>query len=346
MGLVLDILNDVRKQIAAAEKVLKEAQDRRNLTAKSARDIEGSLRSFRSGSVAHGTVNRPVTDADGGIVLDRRNTKYEKLGPDGEGEGPEDVVNELCDLVRPKVQEKYPKAEVEPSRRGLFVKFNEPLNDEEDPTVDHIVTLTRKDADGLWIPDMDKDRWTPSDPEKHTDLFTSGSPELKAIRARVTRLGKAWNKQWDEDDRALSSFNIEALVWEFIDDDSVPLDRALADWFAYARDEIEKADTRDPAGVSDPIDLPKSRDLAVKRLGSAADRLAHALDNEDDEDVVRDDLSGVFRKYVDPPKESKSALADALRKNEGVGATKVGLALGGGTAMKKTPSYGGGDWDG
>lgn len=84
----------------------------------------------------------------------------------------------------------------------------------------------------------------------------------------------------------------------------------------------------------------------MKRLGSAADKLSHALANEGDEDTVRDDLSGVFWKYVDPPKESKSAFADALRKNEGIGATKVGLSLGGGTAMKRTPSYGGGGKDG
>src|SRR3954453_21728141 len=106
---------------------------------------------------------------------------------------------------------------------------------------------------------MDNDRWTPSHPEKHTELFTEGTPERRALRARVTRLSKAWNKQWDEDHRALSSFNIETLVWEFIDDGSVPLDQALADWFAYARDEIEKADTKDPAEVSDPIRLLKSR---------------------------------------------------------------------------------------
>lgn len=346
MGVVLDILNDVRNQIAADEKVLKEAQDRRNLTADSAMEIEGSLRSFRSGSVAHGTVNKPVTDADGGVVLDRRNEKYTNLGPDGQGEGPEEVVDELCDLVRPKVREKYPNADVEHSRRGIYVEFNEPVNDEEDPTVDLIVTLTRKDADGLWIPDMDNDRWTPSHPEKHTELFTEGTRERRALRARVTRLAKAWNKQWDEGDRALSSFNIEALVWEFIDDGTVPLDQALADWFAYARAEIEKADTKDPAEVSEPIRLLKSRDIAVKRLGSAADKLAHALANEDDEDAVRDDLSGVFWKYVDAPKESKSAFADALRKNEGIGATKVGLSLGGGTTMKRTPSYGGGGEDG
>jgi hypothetical protein len=344
MGLVLDILNDVRKQIAADEKVLKEAQDRRNLTADSAMEIEGSRRSFRSGSVAHGTVNRPVTDADGGVVLDRQNEKYANLGPDGKGERPEEVVDELCDLVRPKVREKYPNAEVESSRRGIYVEFNEPVNDEEDPTVDLIVTLTRKDADGLWIPDMDNDRWTPSHPEKHTELFTEGTRERKAFRARVTRLAKAWNKQWDERDRALSSFNVEALVWEFIDDDSMPLDRALADWFAYARDEVKKADTKDPAGVSDPIRLLKSRDETVKRLGDAADRLSHALDNEDDEDAVRDDLSKVYWKYVDPPKpkDGKSALADALRGgNKGVGATRTGIAVGAGTPLKTTRAFGG-----
>ena len=45
--------------------------------------IDGALRWFRSGSVAHGTVNKPVTDADCGLVLDRRNERYATLGPDG-----------------------------------------------------------------------------------------------------------------------------------------------------------------------------------------------------------------------------------------------------------------------
>jgi hypothetical protein len=118
----------------------------------------------------------------------------------------------------------------------------------------------------------------------------------------------------------------------------------LADWFAYARDEIEKADTKDPAGVSAPIRLLKSREEAVKRLGDAADQLSHALDNEDDEDAVRDDLSRVYWKYVDPPKpkDGKSALADALRGgNKGVGATRTGIAVGAGTPLKTTRAFGG-----
>jgi hypothetical protein len=151
MGLVLDILNDIRSRIAASEEVLKEAQDRRDLAAEGGMELDGALRWFRSGSVAHGTVNKPVTDADSGLVLDRRNERYAKLGPDGEGEGPDDVCDEVAELVGEKVRTEYPEATVKHTRRGICVEYNEPLNADEDPTVDLIVTLTRKDAEGLWI---------------------------------------------------------------------------------------------------------------------------------------------------------------------------------------------------
>ena len=342
MGLVLDILNDIRNKIAAEDSVLKEAKARRDLVAEAAMAIECSLRWFRSGSVAHGTVNRPLADADGGIVLDRRNSRYEKLGPDGNNEGPDKIIDELCDLVGPKVRETYPNAKVKRSRRGLLVEFNEPLNDDEDPTVDLIVTLTRKDADGLWIPDRDNNRWTPSHPEKHTELFTAGTKGLRALRARVARLGKAWNKQFDENDRALSSFNIMALAWEYVEDSSVSLDQALAGWFRYGHDEIDKGETKDPAGVSDPIRLLLPKSVVVQRLGGVADRLEDALANEDDEDKVKDALSSVYPDYVDAPAGSKSAMAAALRSKEGVGASKAGLVIGGGAPMKRMRTYGGG----
>jgi hypothetical protein len=135
MGLVFDILDeDVRKKIAADDKVLKEARDRRDLVAESAMEIEGRLRWFRSGSVAHAMVNRPVSDADSGIVLDRRHEKYKTFGPDGENEGPDEVIDELHELVGPKVREKYGKARVTKSRRGLLVEFNEPVTIAEDPS--------------------------------------------------------------------------------------------------------------------------------------------------------------------------------------------------------------------
>jgi hypothetical protein len=341
MGLVLDILDtEVRKRIAADDKVLQEARTRRDLVAESAMDIEGSLRWFRSGSVAHAMVNKPVSDADSGLVLDRRS--YPTLGPDGDNEGPDDVIDELQELVGPKVREKYPQAKVGKSRRGLCVEFNEPVTTDEDPSVDLIVTLTRKTAEGLWIPDREapaeKDKWTPSHPEKHTELFTGGARTLRALRARVARMAKAWNNQWDEGDRALSSFNIAALAWEYVDDGSVPLDEALAGWFRYAHDELDKAETQDPAGVSDPIRLLLPKSEVVKRLGDAADDLDEARENEDDEEKVREALARVYPDYIQPA--GKAALAAALRTNTGVGATTTGLTLGGGVALKPTRAYG------
>jgi hypothetical protein len=299
-------------------------------------EIDGALRWFRSGSVAHAMVNKPVSDADSGLVLDRR--AYPTLGPDGENEVPDEIIDELQELVGLKVREKYPHPVVKKSRRGLLVEFNEPVTTEEDPSVDLIVTLTAKNADGLWIPDRDNDRWTPSHPEKHTELFTSGTRELRALRARVARMGKAWNSHWDEGNRALSSFNIAALAWEYVEDSSLALDQALAGWFRYAHDELDKAKTEDPAGVSDPIRLPLAKSEVVRRLGAAADDLDEALANEDDEDKVLEALSRVYPDHLDAP--SKAALAEALRTNTGVGATKTGITLGGGAAMKPMRTFG------
>jgi hypothetical protein len=342
MGLVLDILNDVRAQIAVDDDVLEEARSRRDLVADAAMEIEGALRWFRSGSVAHGTVNAPVTDADAGIVLDRRS--YPSLGPDGDDEGPDEIVKELGELVGPMVRETYPDATVRHSRRGLYVTFDAPLDGEQDPTVDLIVTLTRKGAAGLWIPDLDNNKWSASHPEKHTELFTSGSKKLRALRARTARLAKAWNKQWAEGNRALSSFNIEALVWEYVDDASVPLDEALAGWFAYAHDELKKGQTKDPAGVSEDIKLLLPKQTVLRRLTSAADRLEQALEDQDDDVKVKDLLAGVYPHYVEPPAQSKSAMAAALRKgNQGVGTSKTGLVIGGDTALKTTRAYGKGE---
>lgn len=336
MGLVMEILNDIRAKIAADDHVLEEARARRNLVADSAMALTGALRRFSSGSVTHGTVNHPVQDADGGIVLDRR--CYPELGPDGEGKGPAEVVEQLCALVAEKARETYPTAKVTTSKRGLKVTFSSSLNG-QDPTVDLIVTLTRKDADGLWIPKLTTDEWDASHPEKHTELLTNGTRSLRTLRARVIRLGKAWNKQWAEP--ALSSFNITALAWEYVEDAGIPLDEALAGFFTYARDEIEKGNTKDPAGVSDPIRLLVSRDTAVRRLSTAAEQLARALKSEDDEEVVRDALATVFPDFVEAPAKSKAGLAAVLRKsNQGVSSTTAGLVVGGVKPLKTTRSYG------
>ncbi len=79
MSTVGSILDDVRAQLAPTDKVLKGARDRRGLVLAAAAKFPGMLRSYNSGSIAHGTANSEL-DADCGIVLDRR--EYPELGPD------------------------------------------------------------------------------------------------------------------------------------------------------------------------------------------------------------------------------------------------------------------------
>lgn len=341
MGAVFDQLEEIRQQIAADQEVLSEAIARRDAVLDAAEELYGSARTYTAGSVAHRTVNHPVSDADCGLVLDRRS--YPELGPDGGGEGPGEIVEELRQLVGDEIRGIYPAAEVATHKRGLFVHIYEPLK-EQDPTVDMIVALTRKDADGLWIPNLETGDWDASHPERHTELFTSGSKKLRVLRARTSRLAKAWNCQWGKGERALSSFNIHALAYEFVTDEDMPFEEAVAGWFEYAATELAMGLTKDPAGVSPEIALLLDQATVTTRLERTAANLEDALTHDNDPDAVAEILAKVFRDYVDADELSKASFARALRSgNSGVSVKKTGaVALGAsGTAFKTTSSYGG-----
>ena len=154
-------------------------------------------------------------------------------------------------------------------KRGLLVRFNEPLSSGEDSTVDLVVALNRVEALGLWIPNLDRNRWDPSHPERHVELFTSGWPELRQTRQHVVRVAKAHAKQFSEP--AVCSFNIAALAWECIEL-AEPLDRALQRFFDYAATSLAQHLTADPAGVSAPIKVA-DRNRAVRRFRTVADAL-------------------------------------------------------------------------
>lgn len=71
MGNTDDLLNTVRTAIAADPAALAEARIRLALVRTAAERFPGALRSYRSGSLPQHTVNDPVTDGDGGLVLNR-----------------------------------------------------------------------------------------------------------------------------------------------------------------------------------------------------------------------------------------------------------------------------------
>ena len=140
MGFTDAFLTDVGSQIAARDDVLAEARTRLALVRDIARTFPGALRTYGSGSLVHHTFNDPVTDGDGGVVLDRR--CYPNLGPDGGGETPNDTTGELCSLLGPAVRETYPAARCGTSKRGPKIYFGVSVAG-QDPTVDLVVALTR-----------------------------------------------------------------------------------------------------------------------------------------------------------------------------------------------------------
>ncbi len=342
-GYVGKVLNEVRDQIAVDDDVLSETKARRNLVKRVARKFEGALKTFDSGSVAHGTVNKPVSDADCGVVLDRRT--YPELGPDGDDEPPNDIVERMAEFVIEGVLEEYPAAEQEVGKRSIVITFNEPLEEEnaevedQDPSVDLIVALTKADGEGRWIPNTEARRWDASHPEKHTELLNGPTLGDRVHRARVIRLAKAAVKQ--DEAPVVSSFNVEAIALEHVDSDDT-IAESLRDVFLDGAADLELGDTPDPAGVSDPIKLPDgiARTEAVSRLREFGNALEAAMDNSDDEERVRTELARVFPDYVEVKVSGKEALANALIAGD---STKVASVVGAGSSsLKRTAAYGDG----
>jgi hypothetical protein len=318
MGHTEDILSDVQGQIAADDDVLAEARNRTNLVLEIALRFPGARRTFRSGSLAVHTFNDPVTDGDGGVVLDRR--YYPSLGPDGGGEIPNGIVAEMCALLGPEVRKTYPNARCHRSKRGPKMLFGAELNG-QNPTVDLVVALDRRGADGLWIPHLEKKRWDASHPEQHVHLLNAEPVSLRRLRRRVIRLLKAWNKQWT--DPAFSSFHLSVLTLIYVDS-GMSVGTALRTVFEKAAKYLESGNnTQDPASVSPPVKLLLDRSMAVDRLQKAATNMARALDHDDDKQIVQAALNRVFRDYVDPPAgDSLGSTVGGLR-----GVTSVGTAL-------------------
>lgn len=328
------VLADVRREIAVDDDILSETKARRNLVKRHARSFPGALKTFDSGSVAHGTVNKPVSDADCGVVLDRRT--YPELGPDGDDIPPDDVVHDMAAHVIRGVRKKYPEATCEICKRAILIEFGEPLEDEQDPSVDLIVALTRADGDGRWIPNTEDHDWDASDPEEHTRLLNGPDKGTRVHRARVIRLAKAAVKQ--DATPVISSFNLEALALEHVESDRT-IAESLRDLLLGAADDLSTGLTPDPAGVSDLIKLPDgvASSAAVERLRELGEAVADAVEHADDLDQAEASLAEAYPDFIESDSGTRQLGAALILGNT----ARIRRAFGqGADQLKPSRAYG------
>lgn len=300
----MNLANELITEMLAATKPTKEAIDearaRRDLVKTAAMTYDGALSFIKSGSLAHFTANGTISDADGSLVLDRRT--YHQYGPDGDGLGPTDLVTGVAEVIRDTVTQVYPNVYISTNhKRAIYFRFRDPLPDGQDPTVDLVIGLNRKDEPGIWIPNLDDDNWDASDPAKHTELVKARRQSTNHISSKVVRALKLFSKQSGKE--LLTSFHWTALMLEAYPKQK-PLIEGVIDTLNHAAATLEGGDTNDPAGVSGLITLPagRERNVVLGRIRNAASKLQQAHDvsgeGEADLDEVAELFGDVFTKSL------------------------------------------------
>ncbi len=310
-----DVFEEARRRIAVPDGVLKEARKRRDEIRGIVEEGFDTLRTFGSGSLAHGTQNDPLNDADAGVVLDRR--VHEGLGPDGDG--PCAVVEEVRGVLRSRLKESYPDVRFYTGgHRAIRINFMEPIQPGGGNFTADLIVAIRRDEGGLYIPDLDDDGWDPSDPERHVELIVARNRKTDSRFARILRLAKHANAH---NGRTIVSFNVAALGLEAITE-KVSLPEGLALLLRHAADSLKEGLTEDPAGVSGPIkvNVPRRKDAAKKFKGLAElAEQALELDADGQTAQAQRNWSKILPGAIDPPRSEdlEAEIAAGARKGNG-----------------------------
>jgi hypothetical protein len=281
------VITEVLREIMVPAPHLTEAKRRRGVVCDLAMGHAAARGRWFSGSIAHGTHNAPLDDADCGVMIDRRFKEFRDYGPDAGagGQGPEAFVQSFAGFIEPLLAAQgYPRATIDLSgNRAIKIEFNEPVDLDElgivDPFVDLIIGLERQNGPGVWIPNRRRRGWDPAHPERHTQLMTSGKRELIVHRAHVIRLQKRAIKRdgLQTGSDVMCSWNVSALALANVTE-RIAIAAAVADALRAASASIASQLTDDPAGVAGPIKLPDdvSQPQAAQRLGEMAAIVAQA----------------------------------------------------------------------
>lgn len=318
------VLRSILDEISVLMPVIKEARSRRDRVLSIAYGHAAVRARYSSGSVAYGTANRPLEDADGGVKMNRRLADLREFGPDapGRGLGPEELMEHLGSYVLERIRRDYPDATVDVTgKRAVKFEFHLPVDFDElgevDPYVDFIIGLARADGQGLWIPNRKVALgWDIADPEHHLYVMNRRpSDELRVHRAHLIRLVKRALKRDYAAGRLqiMCSWNISSLAIALITDTDLALPDALAAFLSAAASDIARRLTPDPSPVVAPIALPDGVNNAT-----AAMRLAEMADHAREGATARTEASTrrayakLYGPEIDAIRERNAPTADRV----------------------------------
>lgn len=340
-------LRDILDQISVSMPVLEEAKKRRRVVLNAAMEHPAALdrSAYGSGSVAHGTQNSPLEDADGGNMIDRRTVEFRAFGP--EGQGPTPFVDGMAEFIEPLIRRHYPNVELDCSgKRAIKVMFHEVVEVEDgvsiDPYVDLMIGLTREEG-GIWIPNKKLETWDVGDPKWHTWRMTRADEKpLRVHRAQILRLAKRAVKEDNNVPgrrQVMCSWNLSALAIESITEVR-ELGESLAFFFGYASDSIARSLTADPSKhITEPLKLPEevTQEEAAARLWEMHEIMTDT-NRQFSENSARRELARLFGTDMEAILEKdRRELSSGLRASDGLA---VAAALGVTTAPKPVLSHG------
>jgi hypothetical protein len=271
---------------------LTEVRLRLDLARTIALTFNGATRTYISGSIAQSTYVHPLTDGDGGVVLDRH--VYPNFDPEASRTSPYEITKALCGVLGREIRQVYPKARCGTSKRGPKIWFRQAVAGRDDPTIDLVVAFDRSSGSGLWIPNLEENTWERSAPEQHVAIFAAGPQVQQRLHRQVVRLLKAWNKQFAHP--AFSSHHLTVWAWKYLEPRST-LTNGLLSVIAAASKELESGNqTKDPAGVSPDLRPLIPTRIAIKRLNRALLDIIRAREDEETGTHVSGSLRAMYFK--------------------------------------------------
>ena len=214
-----------------------------------------------SGSFGRRTAIRPLNDIDLFIVLDEHTYGALHSQP----------ARRCIETVQGALQKAHPPGvSIRPQRRSVNITF-------PGPPVGYDVVPAFRIAGGIYIiPDLDRESWIRTNPERHAELCKQADARAGHVLNRLIKAVKHWNA---EHGKHLGSFHIEVMAYDAFLQPPPDMLQGFAQLLARLARAILVA-CPDPAQVGPNIDRGMTsewRQQLARQLRNAAEKVERAI---------------------------------------------------------------------